>query len=352
MTECTNKTRTLSSSSSNNSGNVVRRPHPNLEEMRRNRYSIDGERFSSNNHEETLAITHKLQKLEQLFKNVTQNFSFFKERHDGEVHNQQTLQIQNRLELEKLQYQQQTVQEWKKLIESKLDNVKSSVVPLDAIRREIFLQTQKNNSNNNVFDDFKHTLHQLIEDFERFKVYVSGCQQENSNKIVEVNDFFIQENAATAGLWNDQRQAIALLEERVNNLQFITEEQQGKIATLTFDVRTAMNIASEAAERLEISERLVEKLQAEINQAKFDVEILEDAKSSSFSSKPGVFLWKISNFNRKLQASKEEDTVLKSPVFYTDYYGYKIRVSITNYIFNVRVYYSIILLLYTVLYCV
>lgn len=38
-------------------------------------------------------------------------------------------------------------------------------------------------------------------------------------------------------------------------------------------------------------------------------------------------MWKITEFEAKMGQAKENEVVLKSPIFYTHEYGYKIRVS-------------------------
>jgi len=42
----------------------------------------------------------------------------------------------------------------------------------------------------------------------------------------------------------------------------------------------------------------------------------------------GHIVWRISDFEAKMNDAKENDTVLHSPVFYSLQYGYKLRVNI------------------------
>jgi hypothetical protein len=42
----------------------------------------------------------------------------------------------------------------------------------------------------------------------------------------------------------------------------------------------------------------------------------------------GHIVWRISDFEAKMNDAKENNTVLRSPVFYSSQYGYKLRVNI------------------------
>lgn len=76
----------------------------------------------------------------------------------------------------------------------------------------------------------------------------------------------------------------------------------------------------------------------DILQRQFENKLVEDRENANVREKlvmaktgksnfPGVFVWKINNFNEKFrQAKTEENKMLESAPFYTECYGYKLKV--------------------------
>lgn len=108
-----------------------------------------------------------------------------------------------------------------------------------------------------------------------------------------------------------------------------------------FDFRAVSQISSETAEKVEILERDFNIVRQEVNQLKINMEILEGKHnynlnncymsmiadlSSDDNTKCQRLIWRITDVESKLKRAKENDIVLKSPIFYTHEYGYKIRV--------------------------
>lgn len=114
---------------------------------------------------------------------------------------------------------------------------------------------------------------------------------------------------------------------------------------LVFELRTGSQTSSEALQKIEIMERDFGKVQQELNQMRVNIDILEGAlwdKSVEIvafqiwfftdlgSSESTIYqrlVWRITEVESKLQKAKESAIVLKSPIFYTHRYGYKIRVN-------------------------
>ena len=67
---------------------------------------------------------------------------------------------------------------------------------------------------------------------------------------------------------------------------------------------------------------------------KVKVMILQQDKFEAFKNVTpsllltGHIVWRLSDFEAKMNDAKENDTVLHSPVFYSSAYGYKLRVNI------------------------
>lgn len=326
--ECTNKP--IQSNTLGHNGNV--RHRISSSEMKRTqRFSMDAgslsnESFPNFQLEEIALLRNKIQNLDQLCKNLSQNLSFLKAKNEENLHNQQSAQIKNNREVDKVLYQNQVLLEWKKMIESHIASLRQEVAPLMKLKSEIDSTLQSIKIKISTYENLQLELTQFKDNFVKEQIYSREVQSDFNEKIQEMKDFFAQENAVMAAIWNDHKESIKLLEDKFSTTEKSVEEQKSKHASVVFDVRTVMNISSESSEKLEIQERLISELKQEMKQLKLDVEVLEESSSrAAFVAKPGHLLWKLNNFSSKMENAKQNNSMLKSPIFYSEYYGYKIR---------------------------
>lgn len=283
--------------------------------------------FNSNHQEDLNQVKSKLEKLEQFCKNLHQNFSHMKNSTQETLQTQQNMQMQTRLEIDKVLYQNQLLIEWRRLIESQIENLKEEMRPLEKIKREVDSELDRLTAKVNSSETLRSELNAQKEAFLKEQISNRETRSDFKTKIEEMRDFFTQENAVVAAIWNDQKTEIGIVCDKVNEIQTGLEELKAKCTGLIFDLKTASQISSDASERLELRERETNEMKNSLSQLKLDVEILEENVFIGSGYSPGRLLWKLSGFNTKLEKAKENNVVLKSPIFYSHEYGYKLRVS-------------------------
>lgn len=231
-------------------------------------------------------------------------------------------------DFEKFKYQNQLLFEWKKAADFKLDTLTQSISALEKSRNESeyhWMSLQQKMMN---LDKLKMDINLATDSFLKEQNYNRSANLEFAKNLDEFKELFEHENATFTALFNDQKHSISDIQDDINFLKQNLEEQKTKHVSVIFDIKTISQIASETAEKLEIQDREFAKFRQQFDQLKLDLEILENlASADARTSRPGHLIWKITDFETKMTKSKEANTVLKSPVFYTHDFGYKIRVS-------------------------
>ncbi|XP_008191601.1 chromosomal replication initiator protein DnaA isoform X2 [Tribolium castaneum] len=228
-------------------------------------------------------------------------------------------------ELNKLQYQTQLLFEWKKAADFKLDTLTQSLNSLEKSRNESeyhWMGLQQKLMN---FDKLQMDINLATESFLKEQNYNRQANLEFAKNLDEFKDLFEQENVTFSHLWADQKRSISDIQADINSLKHNFEEMKAKQVSVVFDIKTISQIASETAEKFELQEREFTKFRQQFEQMKLDLEILENLASCDGRTSPGHLLWKIADFEDKMSKAKDCNTVLKSPIFYTHNYGYKIR---------------------------
>lgn len=113
---------------------------------------------------------------------------------------------------------------------------------------------------------------------------------------------------------------------------------ESKLAKFLLEVKQMKNIVCETEDRCDKMEKTVieeRKISAQTKQALIDLEthMKIQRKMESIASNNGHFLWRIDQYTAKLKEAKENDVVLRSPIFCNEPYGYNLRVSIVCFIF-------------------
>ncbi|KAJ8968720.1 hypothetical protein NQ314_002150, partial [Rhamnusium bicolor] len=274
--------------------------------------------------EEVIKLSRRLADLESRHFHSQQ-----KSQNQNTVHKYESLktsQMQLSLEMEKLKYQTKLTMDWKKNIETQLYNLNQSISVFQNSKKETDLHWLSIKDRLMVIDKVQMDLNFLRDSFIQEQTYSRQTNNNIQQDLNSLKDLFTQENATTAAVFNGHKVAIDRLKHDTEDIKKMFEEQKVKFTNIVFDLRAASQIASEASERIEIHERDFAEVKKELDQIKLDMEILEGLSSScdnNFGS--GRLIWRITEVENKMQRAKDFDIVLKSPIFYTHEYGYKIR---------------------------
>lgn len=254
------------------------------------------------------------------------------------IHNFETLKnnnMQQVLDIEKMKYQNKTMFDWKNNLEMQLTSVKQASSFLQNSKKEtdMFFMTLQDRII--LLEKMQIEVNFLKESLQKEAGYNRQAYKNFEQSFSDLKLLFGQENATTTTILNDHKASIDALRRDVEDIKKVLEEQKAKLTNIVFDLRAASQIASEAAEKLEIHERDFTQTKNEMKQIRLDLEILEGLSSSNdCNMRPGRLIWKLDDFQTKMLRAREFNGVMKSPIFYTHEYGYKVRVR--NSVFTLR----------------
>lgn len=235
---------------------------------------------------------------------------------------------QQGLEIEKLKYQSKSLFDWRKNIEAQVDRIKHSVATEQNAKKEMELRCMNLQEKIILLEKLHYDLNYLKEAIFKEQSASRQTQSITEQDIRSFKTHYSQEAASFASVLNDHTYAIESLKTNIEDLKKSTDDTKNKFTNIIFDLKAASQIASEACERIEILERDFSETKRENNQIKLDLEILEGLVSSNdVHTKPGRLLWKVTDVSAKMERAKNFGTVVKSPVFFSHEYGYKMRVS-------------------------
>lgn len=274
-------------------------------------------------------LRYKIYSMEQFCQQLSQTMLLIQTHQQDTNQKNENTKMQLKMLFEKLQYQVKTFFEWKRSIEIHIEKVKHDVDTFATFQRETLSKLH----NLNILQEATQKIHTDVKlarvDFQKDHLNHHELISNLQHNLNEFKDYFAQENAVIGALWNDSRIDADKIKSELNVMSKALEESKTKNTSIVFDLRAASQISSENADKLDIQERTMGMLQKEIAQLKLDVGMLDN--ESSFTGTAnflGRLLWKISNFSEKMESAKQNDTMLRSPVFYTHPYGYRIRVQI------------------------
>ncbi|CAH1160093.1 unnamed protein product [Phaedon cochleariae] len=230
-------------------------------------------------------------------------------------------------DIEKLKHQSKLSFDWKNHTEVALSNIKHSVASI---------QNEISNTNSMMIgiqnktlslDKMQEQINYLRDNVLKEQTYNRQVYMNMEDNFEHLKTHLAQENAITISILNELRDASENMKKDLEIDKTTIGDHNTKFTNVIFDLRAASQIASEAIEKVEIIERDFAKIQKEINQMKLDMEILEGLSSSNeINSVPGRLLWKITEVENKIMKAREFGSILKSPVFSTHEYGYRIRI--------------------------
>lgn len=178
--------------------------------------------------------------------------------------------------IEKLQYQSQIVFEWKRHVDTLLENFKQKGEKNKAEQLSALLES--------VISD----VNLMGKEFKEDLVFNRAVQDDLRAKIEEVKDIHAQDNTATAALWSELKGKAEEALETAEKLSKCMEEHKLKFNTVVFDLRSVSQTAMEAAQKSEILERDFARIGADVAQIKLDLEALEERDSSCCNISSGM----------------------------------------------------------------
>lgn len=219
-------------------------------------------------------ICGRLQTLEQNQRS-NNGYDSVNRKYQEEYFSIRNAQTELRRAIEKLQYQSQIVFEWKRHVDAVLESLKQQCTAFEIIRAETEKHLLSIKSERATLDSIIADVNLLGKEFREDQVFNRETQNDLGTRIEEVKDFYTQENATVAALWNDQKVQVDEALQNVEKLTKVLEDQKLKFNTVVFDLRSVSQTASESAQKVEILERDFTKMSSDIAQLKFDQQISE-----------------------------------------------------------------------------
>lgn len=219
-------------------------------------------------------ICGRLQTLEQSQRS-NNGYETNNRRYQEEYFSIKNAQAELRRVTEKLQYQSQIVFEWKRHVDTVLENLRQQCKTFEKIREESDKQLVTNQTRKNALDSIIADINLLGKEFNEERVFNREIQNDLKAKIEEFKDFYMQENATVTALWNDQKLQVEKVLHDIEKLTKCLEEQKLKFNTVIFDLRSTSQTASESAQKVEILERDFAALNSDVAQLKLDQQISE-----------------------------------------------------------------------------
>ncbi|KAL1505268.1 hypothetical protein ABEB36_004869 [Hypothenemus hampei] len=227
--------------------------------------------------------------------------------------------------IEKLNYVLNYLNEWKKKTDNKIESFRESSKSIEFLKQEsakqlIYIQERLVHLQNLEMDLslFKNATYEE-------QARAKKTEIELTRNLEEIRMTFNKQIESFENMWRQQNERFQNTIKSMDDFNDGMSELRAKLAGLVFDLRAVSQISSEASEKVEIIERDFNLMRQEVNQLKVNQEILEDLTSNDNLTFQRL-IWRITEIESKLKRAKESDIVLKSSIFYTHQFGYKIRV--------------------------
>lgn len=157
-------------------------------------------------------------------------------------------------------------------------------------------------------------------------------------------DHLSNENADTVSRVNSLEQALELFKFTVNrrsngdgasaspNPSLLQPESMLKLSSLQLEIMQIKGTVFETEDKCEKLEKLLlganeTLVKVKQNLCDLEMHMKMQKKMAAIASFNGRLLWRIDKFSAKLLDAKENDIVIKSPIFCSKQYGYTLRVS-------------------------
>lgn len=228
-------------------------------------------------------ICGRLQTLEQSQRN-NNSYDSLNKKLQEEYFSIKNAQTDLRRAIEKLQYHTQIVFEWKRHVDTVLESLKQQSKALEKIKEDSDKQLLTTKSGQTILDSVIADVNLLQTQFSEDRIYNREIQNDLKTKIDEFKDFYMEENATVAALWNDQKCQVDKTLQNIETLAKVLEEQKLKFNTVIFDLRSVAQTASESAQKVDILERDFAKISSDVAQIRLDQEIFGFTEAGSNTS--------------------------------------------------------------------
>lgn len=177
--------------------------------------------------------------------------------------------------IEKLKYQNEVLQEWKKHVETILENVKQHEKDFEKMKEE---KSALNNldTKTKLVNEMAQDVENLVQDFAKERLSNRETLDHLNTKLEDFREFYTQENLAVAALWNDQKTQLNNVILDIRDLSKTIDEQKLKQSTIIYDLKSVNQISSEASQKTDILEREFIKAKADIVQLRSDLRCIEE----------------------------------------------------------------------------
>lgn len=305
-------------------------------------------------------------KMQDDLNNISDKLSFYEQRNFNQSPNKSGDELKQfqrifSQDLDRVKYQNNFLLEWKRKLDIKLAEFQGNLSVLENFR---------NNNNLEKIPTIIDNLRKELEDYKSLFLTEQNYNRQNDfelyKKIEDLKDLTEKQIETLKNVYNDQKIAIEEFHKEISDIKQGLHDQKNKISSIVYDVKTISQISSEAGEICQIQKRELGDIRGQIEQIQFDMDILDglvggESSIASNSGKSrrnhskwlystaviliaailncvapmclnnfsliGHIIWRISDFDNKMTKSKDSNTVLKSPLFYTHKFGYKIRVN-------------------------
>uniref|UniRef100_A0A6P7FEY5 TNF receptor-associated factor 3-like n=1 Tax=Diabrotica virgifera virgifera TaxID=50390 RepID=A0A6P7FEY5_DIAVI len=280
----------------------------------------------NDNKEELYKLSRKLADLESRFhfqqKNQNQTSVSLQN-----FENLKTAQLQLNLDIEKLKYQTQIAYDWRTKTDTIISTLRLNISNVENYKREIDSNLMSLQNRIMLMEKLQDQISYLKDSFLREQAYNRQVDMDFNEKLEEVKKLLAQENAKSAAILGDLKDSVDGLRQDMEGAKARLEDQGIQFTNIIYDLKGVGLMAAEGHKKMEKLEEDFSELKKQMTQMKLDMEILESLSGSSdFRPKPGRLLWKITEVDTKMVQAKQSNSVIKSPIFFTHEYGYRVRI--------------------------
>ncbi|CAG9854995.1 unnamed protein product [Phyllotreta striolata] len=290
------------------------------------------DRFPGNNGASRTYLKDELTKLSRKIAEIETRLQFHQKQtqQSASQYDLQTLkvdQLQLRSDSEKLRYQFQGIQNWKTTIDGVLAQLNRSLAMAEQSQQSTIDGLSALQGRLSIVDRLQEELGLQRDSFRREQAYNRQVEMNAWEAVEDLKKQFAQETAKNLAILADLKDGVAGVKLGLEEASVKLEDHGIRFTNVNFDLRGVSKMAGDCGEKIRGMEEELLVAKKDLDQMKLDVEILEGlASSADMRSTPGSLMWKIGEVDSCMTKAKETGIVLKSPVFYTHEYGYKIRV--------------------------
>lgn len=234
---------------------------------------------------------HKLlRKIEEFTHQLANKIDQLKRSNFEEFEKRKSYSIESKLELDKIHLQYQVIDGWQKNIDSSVEYVKNRLIENDNKLLDLEYTLKNHENRLNVTDRLEleiNMVHQKVDDdqFNRQEESISWRGELN-----EFKDYFSQENALIAAVWNDHQKELNDLKNMIEVQSNSLLDFKTKYQAILFDSKSLSQVANENSDRLDSQKNEIKTLRENYEQLKLDFDVLrESVQQDSYTLPKGCY---------------------------------------------------------------